>query len=74
MKLTVTDRRTNFGETATSYYLVSENGEHFHWNTKSEIAWEEMTIGKTVDATFKPTCNRFNKDGIEWTTIKNVRF
>jgi hypothetical protein len=74
MRLTVVDRKTNFGETATNYYLTGENGEHYCWNTKSEKAWEEMTVGTTVEATFKLAGNRFNKDGVEWVTIKNVRF
>lgn len=74
MRLTVVNRNTNFGENATMYYLKGENGEHFYWRTLSEKAWEELTVGKTVEATFKPEGNKFNKDGIEWTTIKNVRF
>lgn len=72
MTLTVVDRR--FVDNNGAYYFKNENNENFCWQTKSDRAFDELTIGKKIEAKYTQTAQKFAKDGIEYTTIKNVRF
>ena len=73
-ELEVIKFRTYFGTEYSDVYLKDSEGNMYHWNTRSDKAFEEMKEGTKHNCSFVLVGMYSHYENKVINTIKNVRF